>query len=266
MRGFVRGVERVVAAWQARPHDARPLILMDFDGTLAEFELDPAAVTMTPARQILLQAMSRRADLSTGVISGRRISDLRERVPATPAMFFAGLHGLEIEGPGLRFMHKSVALAAPGISVLAKELRRAVKPLAGVFIEDKTYSVVLHTRGASKADRLHAITRFNALSEPLLSEGTVRLQPGDHALELLPNVDWAKGDAVRAIVRHIEADTREPVWPVYVGDDATDEDAFDEIGTNGLTIAVGKRPAGAAFQIDDPAGVECFLRAIVATE
>jgi trehalose-phosphatase len=266
MRGSVRGVERVLAAWQARPHDARPLILMDFDGTLAEFQLDPAAVTLTPARQILLQELSRRADLSTGIISGRRISDLRERVPATSAMFFGGLHGLEIEGPGFKFVHKSVALAAPGISVLAKELRRAVKPLAGVFIEDKTYSIVLHTRGASKADRLHAITRFNALSEPLLSEGTVRLQPGDHALELLPNVDWAKGDAVRAIARHIEAGTREPVWPIYLGDDSTDEDAFDEIGSNGLTIAVGKRPAGAAFQVDDPAAVECFLRAIVATE
>ena len=78
-----------------------------------------------------------------------------------------------------------------------------------MFVEDKTYSVVLHLRGASTADRLHAITRFNALAEPLLSEGTVRLQPGDQVLELLPNVDWAKGDAVRAIMRHVEADTRE---------------------------------------------------------
>ncbi len=83
--------------------------------------------------------------------------------------------------------------------------------------------------------------------------------------ELLPNVDWAKGDAVRAIIRHVEAETREPVWPVYIGDDATDEDAFEEVGTNGLTIAVGKRPAAALFQIDDPAAVECFLRAILAT-
>ena len=266
MRGFVRGVERVISAWQTRPHDARPLVLMDFDGTLAEFDLDPATITLTPSRQILLQTLGRRADLSAGLVSGRRIADLRERVPSATSMFLAGLHGLEIEGPNLRFAHRSVALAAPGISYLAKDLRRAVKPLPGVFVEDKTYSIVLHTRGASKADRMHAITRFNALSEPLLAEGTVRLQPGDHVLELLPNVDWAKGDAVRAIIRHVETETREPVWPVYIGDDATDEDAFEEIGTNGLTIAVGKRPAGAAFQIDDPVAVECFLKAILATE
>ena len=266
MRGSVRGVERVFAAWQARPHDARPIILTDFDGTLVEFSIDPSAVTLPPPRQILLQTLAQRADLCAGIVSGRRIADLRERVPALPSIFFAGLHGLEIEGPGLRFAHNGVALAAPGISVLVKDLRRAVRPLPGVFVEDKTYAVVLHLRGASKADRLHATTRFNALAEPLLSEGTVRLQPGDQVLELLPNVNWAKGDAVRAIIRQVEHDTRETAWPVYIGDDATDEDAFEEIGTNGLTISVGKRPGAASFNVADPAAVECFLRAILATE
>lgn len=239
---------------------------MDFDGTLAEFHLDPAAVTLTPSRQILVQTLAKRADISAGIVSGRRVADLRQRIPAAPSLFFAGLHGLEIEGPGLTFAHSGAALAAPGLSVLAKDLRRAVRSLPGVLVEDKTYSIVMHVRGASKADRLHATTRFNALAAPLLSEGTVRLQPGDHVLELLPNVDWAKGDAVRAIVRHVEADTRESAWPVYIGDDETDEDAFEEVGTNGLTIVVGKRPAAAAFRIDNPAAVECFLRGILATD
>ena len=262
----MRGVERAIAAWQSRPHDARPIILMDFDGTLAEFHVDPDAVSLTAPRQILLQTLSQRADLSAGIVSGRRITDLRQRVPADPSLFFAGLHGLEIEGPGLRFAHSAVSLAAPAVSLLARDLRAAVKSLAGVFVEDKTYSVVLHVRGASKADRLHATTRFNALAEPFLSDGTLRLQPGDSIFELLPNVDWAKGDAVGAIVRHVEVETKEPVWPVYIGDDTTDEDAFEHVGHNGLTIAVGRRPAGAAFQVDGPASVECLLKAILTTE
>jgi trehalose-phosphatase len=239
---------------------------MDFDGTLAEFQIDPDAVLLTPSRQSLLQTLSQRADLSAGIVSGRRIADLRVRVPGDPSLFFAGLHGLEIEGPGLRFAHGAASLAAPAVNLLSKELRRAVKPLAGVFVEYKTYSVVLHVRGASKADRLHATTRFNALAAPFLSEGTLRLQPGDNVLELLPNVDWAKGDAVRAIVRHVEAVTHEVVWPVYIGDDATDEDAFEQIGSNGLTVAVGRRPNSAAFQLEGPPAVECLLRSILATE
>jgi len=238
---------------------------MDFDGTLAEFDANPAAVVLTPSRQQLLQSLDRRTDFSAGLVSGRRIADLRERVPAT-SLFFAGLHGLEIEGPGLRFVHADVALAAPCISILADELRRATKSLPGVRIEDKTFSVVLHTRAASPADRQHAVTRFDALAEPFLNDGTLRLQPGHHVLELLPNIDWAKGDAVRAIIRHVEARVKAPVWPIYIGDDATDEDAFEEIGGGGLTIAVGTRPSGAALTVDCPAAVELFLKAIVSTE
>ena len=239
---------------------------MDFDGTLADFTVDPAAVVLPESRQLLLQLLGKRSDISGGIVSGRRVADLRERVPAAPSLFFAGLHGLEIEGPDLRFMHNAVAFAAPAIGILAKDLRRAVRPLPGVYIEDKTLSVVLHTRGASKADQQHARTRFSALAEPFLNEGTLRLQAGYHILELLPNIDWAKGDAVRAIIRHVEARTKEPVWPVYLGDDATDEDAFEEIGSTGLTIAVSKRPTSASFVVDDPAAVECFLKSILVTE
>ena len=239
---------------------------MDFDGTLAEFSVDPTAVTLPASRQALLQSIGKRADLSAGIVSGRRITDLRERVSGNSSLFFAGLHGLEIEGPDLRFVHSAVALAAPAIGILAKELRRAVKPLSGVFIEDKTLSVVLHTRGASKADQLHATTRFTALAEPLLNDGTLRLQRGDYILELLPNIDWAKGDAVRAIIRHVEGLTKETVWPVYIGDDATDEDAFEEIGGTGLTIGVTQRVAGASFVIDNPTAVESFLKAVLSTE
>ena len=262
----MRGVDRALAAWQGRPHEARPLLLMDFDGTLAEFDVNFAAVTLPETRQALLQSLATRADMSAGIVSGRRIADLRERGPAASSLFLAGLHGLEIEGPDLKFVHQAVALAAPAISILSKELRRAVKSLPGVFVEDKTLSLALHTRGASKADQFHATTRFNALSEPFLDGGTLRVQPGDCVLELLPNIDWGKGDAVRAIVHHVEAQTRETVWPIYVGDDRTDEDAFDEIGTTGLTIAVTKRATGASYALDGPSAVEDFLRSILATE
>ena len=96
-----------MAAWQARPPDAHPLILMDFDGTLAEFSVDPTAVTLPASRQALLQSIGKRADLSAGIVSGRRITDLRERVSGNSSLFFAGLHGLEIEGPDLRFVHSA---------------------------------------------------------------------------------------------------------------------------------------------------------------
>ena len=110
----MRGVDRALAAWRARPHDAHPLVLMDFDGTLADFNVDPDAVTLPESRQLLLQLLGKRSDISGGIVSGRRVADLRERVPAASSLFFAGLHGLEIEGPDLRFVHQRCRVRGPG--------------------------------------------------------------------------------------------------------------------------------------------------------
>jgi trehalose-phosphatase len=239
---------------------------MDFDGTLVEFQVNPSAVKLPPPRQTLLQKLAQRSDFSGGIVSGRRISDLRERAFAGSSLFYAGLHGLEIEGPGLRYVHPGVALAAPTIGFLVNELRSATIGLSGVFVEDKGLSVVLHFRAASKSDQLHATTRFYALSEPFVDSGTLRLQPGDHVMELLPNIDWAKADAVKSIIRHVESQYKQTVWPVYIGDDASDEDAFDEVGDAGLTIGVSNRATRAAFSIPNPSAVEQLLRAILATD
>ena len=260
------GVERALAAWQARPIESHPLLLMDFDGTLVDFNVDPSAVRLPPRRQAMLQALGARADLSAGIVSGRRIADLRERTGAGSGVFYAGLHGLEIEGPGIRFLHRAASAAAPTLAVLAAEAKNATAGLPGVVIEDKGLAVVLHVRGASKSDRRHALTRFNALAEPFLDDGVLRVQPGDEMTELLPNIDWAKGDSVRAIIRHLECRQKQAVWPVYIGDDVTDEDAFEEIGDSGLTIGVSNRVTGASLRVGDPASVETFLRAILATD
>jgi trehalose-phosphatase len=262
----VPGLERALAAWQARPPDSRPLLLLDFDGTLADFEADPAAVRLSPARQLLLQLLANRSDLSACIVSGRRINDLRARAGGGSNLFYAGLHGLEIEGPGLRFTHHAASAAAPTLGVLVIEVTKATRGLPGVVIEDKGLSIVLHVRGASKSDRLHALTRFRALAEPYINDGILRVQPGDEMTELLPNIDWTKGDAVRAVIRHVESMHKQTAWPVYIGDDETDGDAFEEIGDSGLTIGVSNRATGASFRVADTDSVEAFLRAVLATD
>ncbi len=255
-----------LAAWRSRPHDARAVVLLDFDGTLAEFNPDPAAVRIPEQRRGLLRRLAARADLSGGLVSGRRLADLRERAGGDPALYYAGLHGLEAEGPGFRFVHSAVSAAAPTIGLLVRELRDATRALAGVLIEDKGFSVAVHVRAASPPDARHAMSRFQAIAEPYLAGGLLRVQPGDEMAELLPNVDWNKGNAVRLILNHVRTACRVPVWPVYIGDDATDEDAFEEIGDSGLTIAVSARTSGAAFRVTDPEAVERFLRLALVTE
>ena len=67
---------------------------------------------------------------------------------------------------------------------------------------------------------------------------------------------WIEADATRrlgAVVR-----------PIYLGDDRTDEHAFDAVGTRGITIVVGRRPSQAERRLKDPAAVERLLIRLVA--
>ena len=232
------GVERAFAAWQARPHDCRPLVMMDFDGTLVDFDVDPDDVWLPEARRQLLQTIARRSDLSGGLISGRRLTDLRERAGAGSSLFYAGLHGLEIEGPGLRFMHHAASAAAPTIGVLVAEARAATDGLAGVIVEDKGLSVTLHVRGASKADRLHAMTWFDALAEPAARDG---LRASQRRMTELPlNIDWARR---RPASDYPSSEAGRASR--FTGRDDAPTATPEEIGDGGLTIVVSNQPAPA---------------------
>jgi alpha,alpha-trehalase len=111
-----------------------------------------------------------------------------------------------------------------------------------------------------------AVTPDELIEARDVNDGILRVLPGDEITELLPNIDWTKGDAVRAVIRHVESMHKQTAWPVYIGDDETDEDAFEEIGDSGLTIGVSNRAAGASFRIADTDSVEAFLRAVLATD
>lgn len=68
---------------------------------------------------------------------------------------------------------------------------------------------------------------------PRNNNGCVRKRERDgrplsqiQVLELRPNVDWNKGNAVNWILEALELGNRSDVFPIYLGDDLSDEDAF----------------------------------------
>src|SRR6187200_3678156 len=101
-------VQAVVAR---RPAETAFALLLDFDGTLAEFNPDPAAPELTPERWDLLNTISRAPGVSLGIVSGRRLDDLRARTRLPDHVYHAGLHGLEIEVDGHRKTHPDLASA-----------------------------------------------------------------------------------------------------------------------------------------------------------
>jgi trehalose-phosphatase len=221
--------------------DRHLLLLTDYDGTLADLAATPAEAMLSDQAARSIAVLAGAPDVTFGVVSGRRLPDVEARVgPA--AEFVAGLHGLEIRGPGVSFHHSALDLVAPVIQTIKAEAIRQLAWCPGVYLEDKTYALTCHVRltPAALADR--ALEEFEGLAEPHLEAHVLKLLTGARALELLPAVDWHKGRAAEWIRARVQAHLSEPVSVVYLGDDRTDEDAFDALGDADVVVGVGERP------------------------
>ena len=240
------------------------LLLSDFDGTLCEFRNHPESVRLPESRRAALSTLARRPAVCVGIVSGRRAADIRDRAALDGPVYYAGLHGMEIVGPDGGFAVDQLAAHRDRLQALAASLAAAVRPLDGVFIEDKDLSVALHVRAAAPEDRARAEETFWALVSPALHAGRARVQRGHHVFELLPDIPWNKGNAVRWIEGDATRRLGSPVRPVYLGDDRTDEHAFEAVGDRGVTVIVGRAPSVATHRLPDPAAVERLLADLVA--
>ena len=255
-------VRRAADAVRNGARDRHLLFLCDFDGTLVEFNPDPAAVRLPPHRRDLLQTICGRPATTLGIVSGRKLDDVRDRVALPAPVCFAGLHGLEIQAGAEHFVHPDVKGDRDLLQRLAGTLADALHGLPGTFVENKNLSFVLHYRDAAAADSVRAVAIAENLVQPHVTAGSLRLMRGASMVEVLPNIDWHKGSAVQWILERVDADGR-PVWPVYIGDDTTDEDAFRVVRGRGLAIAASSRARGADLQVDGPGEVEALLRDLV---
>lgn len=248
-----------------RPADSAFILLLDFDGTLAEFNPDPAAPQLTPERWDLLERIGRQTDMAVGIVSGRRLDDLRRRTRLPDRVYHAGLHGLEIEIDGRHTEHPDLPSAQARVDGLAESLARLTRDFPGAVIEDKRASVAVHARRIAPGQREAVFARADVLAVPWIAEGRVRRLEGDAVVEYLPNIGGHKGDATRWIAADVEARTARPAWVAYIGDDITDEDAFRAIAS-GIGVLVGLRPTAATHKLNGIADVDLFLRWLAARE
>ena len=236
------------------------LLLTDFDGTLSELASMPDEAVISDEVRGELEGIAALDSVTIGVVSGRRLDDVVKRVGAAPE-FAAGLHGLEITGPGLAFHHYALDSVEPVIDRLAREAERQLAWCPGYFLENKTYALTCHVRRTPPELADRALEEFEALAEPQLEARVLKLLTGSKAIELLPAVDWHKGRAVAWIRARVAPRVFEPLSVVYLGDDRTDEDAFTALSEDDIAIGVGDRPHTHLidWRLAGPASVGRFL-------
>ena len=247
------------AAVRAAPH---LLLLSDYDGTLTPIVSRPEEAILSPEVREKLYALAQKPTSSVGIISGRSLSELKSMV-AIEGIYYAGNHGLEIEGPGIKFVSQPAELARATIKDLARQLSVALDSIAGVIVEDKGLSLSVHYRLVKKSEENLVAETFQQVISPSLNEGKVRVSSGKKVWEVRPPIDWHKGKAVAAITREIKALLKlEPILTIYLGDDTTDEDAFRVMHRpEGWSIFVGGEnlSSSAEYFLNSTTEVEKFL-------
>ena len=235
----------------------QPFVCLDFDGTLSEIVSDPDAARLVDGAAKALENLA--AHCPVAILSGRDLADVRDRI-GIPGIWYAGSHGFELIGPDGSHHHNDAADAAvPILESAAAELNDALKHVPGAYVEHKRYAVAVHFRNVSP-DRVAEVV---ATTHRHGQRHGLRVTGGRKVVELRPDIDWDKGSAL-AWIRDLIHETGR-VLPIYVGDDLTDEDAFDAIRFNGIGVVVrhdedGDRPTSAQFTLNNPDEVQEFLR------
>ena len=241
--------------------EQRLLLLFDYDGTLSPIVARPGDAVLSSRTRRGLTALAAHPRCVAGIVSGRSLSDLRQMVGIT-GLVYAGNHGMEIEGPRLRFTHPDAVSAREVLEQVCSTLTSDLQHIPGVMVEDKGLTLTVHYRGTLE-ERIEEVEGATfEVTAPHLESGQLRLTRGKKVVEVRPDIPWDKGRAIRRIR---EAYDDRP-FPAYFGDDRTDEDGFvvvQEMG--GLAVFVGESRQGtvALYQLDSPAEVSSTLDLIL---
>lgn len=227
-----------------------PAFFFDFDGTLAEIEQTPDKVTFRPIARFIVEELAK--NYTVGIITGRALPEIKKLV-GIRGIFYSGNHGVEIEGPGLRFVEKNSASAVKFIGSLVQTIRRKLKPY-GAIVQPKKYSVAVHYRTVEPRLVRDLLDDLEVITRAPVKAGKIRLQLGKKVVEIKPPVDWDKGKAIEKIIRKCGKTGR----VFFFGDDMTDEYGFKKVNElKGVSVFVGEleRETAARYQLESPSAL-----------
>lgn len=230
---------------------------LDVDGTLLEFSPRPHAVSADAGLRELLERLRLRSGGALALVSGRSIATLDSmfaplRLPA------AGLHGFE-----RRDAADVLTMQQPPVRHMLDDARRQmeqwVRTHPQLMLEDKGCALALHYRRVPKLESA-VVDAVLAIAQRVRGSG-LHVQRGHMVVELTPS-GVSKASAVAAFMAEAPFAGRQPL---FVGDDLTDEPAFEWVNeAGGMSVAVSTdRPTAARTHLDSVDEVRGWLAALL---
>ena len=262
MRYLFGDKDRIVG--KARSQDRRSFFL-DYDGTLTPIVRDPHKAFLPSKYREVIASLLRNEKHFVCIISGRAIEQLKEFI-RLKGIVLAGNHGMEIAGPDISYVNDGGLRAKGLLGEIAHMLKRKLRDFAGVLVEDKGLTVSVHYRMLPVRHHPRLKESFYREMERYETSNMVVVTGGKKVLEVRPNVVWNKGSAVNWILGYLSDHlSGESPYPIYMGDDETDEDAFRALRGRGLTVLVSprKKESEATYFVRDVDEVYRLLRLFV---
>jgi trehalose 6-phosphate phosphatase len=236
---------------------ARLLVACDYDGTLAPIAPTPSEASLSARAERVLRKVASLPGVCLAIVSGRALDDLAARIQI-PNVLLVGNHGFETRGLGLDGEVTVTAAQREELAAFMVEVRQQLGKVPGILIEDKRLTASVHYRNASPAHFSHIVETMNRL---VTARPGLDLHHGKMVWEVKPQVSCHKGTALRNILEHLgQPDST----AVFLGDDTTDEFAFESL-PNAVTINIGSsRATKAGWRAEDPDDAVRFLVWLVA--
>lgn len=234
------------------PPPKKLALFCDFDGTLVPIAASPDAVQLPTGLQELLQAVNNRLNTAFALITGRSLENLAGLID-TGAFAAAGCHGAEWQSPPDYSHEQETGL----MEIIAPACDAVVSFAAkhGLLVENKRFSLAVHFRNAPHIEP--ELDRF--LQENIDFSAGLKLVRGKCIREIKPgHID--KGIAIERFMRMPAFAGR---VPLFVGDDATDEDGFRWVNRHGgISIKIGDGATIAQHRLPDCDDVVRLLQGI----
>ncbi|KAL2343041.1 hypothetical protein Fmac_004326 [Flemingia macrophylla] len=236
------------------------VMFLDYDGTLSPIVDDPDRAFMSDSMRKTVRKLARY--FPTAIVTGR-CRDKVYNFVRLAELYYAGSHGMDIQGPttdpkynkdkGEAVLFQPASEFVPMIDEVYHQLVEKMKSIPGARVENNKFCVSVHFRCVDEK-------KWNELAQQVRSVlkeyPKLRLNQGRKVLEIRPSIKWDKGKALEFLLESLGFANCNDVFPVYIGDDKTDEDAFKKLKDRGqgLGILVSKFPKDttASYSLQEP--------------
>ncbi|CAI0429197.1 unnamed protein product [Linum tenue] len=230
------------------------VMFLDYDGTLSPIVDDPDRAFMSKKMRTTVRRLAR--CFPTAIVSGR-CRDKVYKFVRLAELYYAGSHGMDIKGPINQGTEPVICQPAseflPMIDEVFKELVAKTKLTPGAKVENNKFCVSVHFRCVEEKKWSEVA---EAVKSVLKKYPKLRLSQGRKVLEIRPTIKWDKGKALEFLLESLGFANCTDVFPVYIGDDRTDEDAFKVLKEReqGFGILVSKVPkeTNASYSLQEP--------------